>query len=257
MKMNFKVLGSGGAVRIPKACCSCDICTEARERGYPYKRLGQSLYLSDVDILFDTPEDIVEELNAHDIKNIDHIVYSHWHPDHTMGCRVIELLADYDRHLEVHLPEESIDVKINGNSLFEFYEANDYCKIRRTNHDITVEAINIKRIRLTNGFAYGFLITEGDKKVFYCPCHTNCIPKLLELYDIDLFILCMGYMSNQSESYTSFEKDTLKAVEEFRPKRTIITHIEETDRLGYDDYVSLEKSLKDIEFAYDGMLIQL
>ena len=42
--MKFIMLGSGGYIRIPRACCNCKVCKEAREKGYPYKRLGQSLY---------------------------------------------------------------------------------------------------------------------------------------------------------------------------------------------------------------------
>jgi len=45
--MKFTILGSGGAVRIPKACCTCAIWKEARQKGFPYKRLGQSLFLND------------------------------------------------------------------------------------------------------------------------------------------------------------------------------------------------------------------
>lgn len=45
--MRFTILGSGGAIRIPRAGCTCSICEEARQKGFPYKRLGQSLFLHD------------------------------------------------------------------------------------------------------------------------------------------------------------------------------------------------------------------
>lgn len=83
--MKFTILGSGGAIRIPRACCSCKVCKEARLKGFPYKRLGQSLFLHEDSILFDTPEDINEELNIHNVDEVKHIFYSHWHPDHTLG----------------------------------------------------------------------------------------------------------------------------------------------------------------------------
>lgn len=65
--MKFTILGSGGAMRIPRACCTCSVCMEARQKGFPYKRLGQSLFLHNGHILFDTPEYINEELNSHSI----------------------------------------------------------------------------------------------------------------------------------------------------------------------------------------------
>lgn len=92
--MEFTILGSGGALRIPRACCNCTICEEAREKGFPYKRLGTSLFLHDEAILFDTPVDINEELNIHKIYDVKSIFYSHWHPDHTLGCNIVEILRE-------------------------------------------------------------------------------------------------------------------------------------------------------------------
>ncbi|MBS5968517.1 MAG: hypothetical protein KIB11_05240 [Clostridium perfringens] len=40
-------------------------------------------------------------------------------------------------------------------------------------------------------------------------------------------------------------------------KRVIITHLEEDWGKFYDDYVELEKGLDGIEFAYDGMKIEI
>lgn len=51
--MNVIILGSGGCVSTPRACCSCRVCTEARQKGFPYARTGCS-----VNILIDTPKDI-------------------------------------------------------------------------------------------------------------------------------------------------------------------------------------------------------
>jgi hypothetical protein len=43
------------------------------------------------------------------------------------------------------------------------------------------------------------------------------------------------------------------------PKKTILTHIEEPDRISYDELKELEKDLKHlrIEFAHDSMLIKV
>lgn len=31
--MNVIILGSGGCVSTPRACCNCRVCTEARQKG--------------------------------------------------------------------------------------------------------------------------------------------------------------------------------------------------------------------------------
>lgn len=54
---------------------------------------------------------------------------------------------------------------------------------------------------------------------------------------------------------------TLGDIEELKNKynikRVIITHLEEDFGKSYDDYVELEKELDGIEFAYDGMNIEI
>ena len=90
--MKFIITGSGGCVSIPRALCKCKVCVEARQKGVPYSRCGCSLFLEDVSLLIDTPEDINIALNNAKIDSLDYILYSHWDPDHTLGMRIIEQL---------------------------------------------------------------------------------------------------------------------------------------------------------------------
>ena len=49
--MKFIITGSGGCVSIPRPLCTCKICNEARDKGYPYVRCGCSLFLDDIKLL--------------------------------------------------------------------------------------------------------------------------------------------------------------------------------------------------------------
>jgi len=53
------------------------VCREARKKGVPYSRSGPSMFLKDVNVLFDTPEDIAVQLNRENIKQVDAIFYTH------------------------------------------------------------------------------------------------------------------------------------------------------------------------------------
>ena len=256
--MKFIILGSGGAIRIPRACCNCKVCNVARKKGFPYKRLGQSLYLCDQHILFDTPEDINEELNCHNIDEVKHIIYSHWHPDHTMGCRIIETLAEGNSSkIDIFMPSEKIDVSINNNSLFEFYEEMNFCNLVYSDAPISIGDIHIKKIKLDNGYSYAFLIEQENHKVLYCPCHTMHLPLSKEIMGCDLFIVCKGDSYEMEEEFTHFERDTLRIIKEIQPRKTIITHIEESDGLGFEEYLEMEKELPNIHFSYDGMVLNI
>jgi phosphoribosyl 1,2-cyclic phosphate phosphodiesterase len=256
--MNFTILGSGGAIRIPRACCNCNVCIEARAKGIPYKRLGQSLFLHDEHILFDTPEDINEELNLHNIDDVKHIFYSHWHPDHTLGSRIIETLMDSNTNkspIITYMPHEQIDIAINkDNSLFSFYEYLDYCKIN-TDNTISFKNITIERINLLNEFAYAYIIKEADKKVLYCPCHSMHLPILEKLLNADLIIMGLGYINYTADNITSFKRDNLPIIKKLKPRKVVFTHIEESDGLSFDDFKKLEEQYENLIFSYDGMQI--
>lgn len=88
--MRFTVLGSGGCFALPKPLCQCNVCIEAREKGTPYSRFGCSIYLEDLNLLIDTPEDINHALNYFNINQIENVLYSHMDPDHTLVMRVFE-----------------------------------------------------------------------------------------------------------------------------------------------------------------------
>lgn len=257
--MKFRMLGSGGYLRIPRACCNCRVCSEAREKGYPYKRLGQSLYLEDENILFDTPEDINEELNHSKIDKINYIFYSHWHPDHTLGYRIIETLRDSKNFppINVYMPGYDLDISLKGNKVLPFFESKNYCNLHILDNSVTIGNITIQRIPLTNGFASGFLISQNLKKTFYCPCHAISIPIIPELKDMDCMIMNLGNLYKDDETLTNFKRDNLRIIKELMPKKTIFTHIEEIENTTYDEFKELEKEYDNIYFGYDDMIINV
>ncbi|MCK4483071.1 hypothetical protein KAU55_07560, partial [Candidatus Bathyarchaeota archaeon] len=93
--MQLAILGSGGSTTVPRPGCQCRVCTEARTRGIPYARSGPSMFILDVNLLFDTPEEISSQLNRNRINMINYVFYTHWHPDHTLGMRIVERMYKF------------------------------------------------------------------------------------------------------------------------------------------------------------------
>ena len=90
--MIFEIIGSGGCVSLPKPLCKCKVCNQAREKGRPYSRYGPSLFVHDIKMLIDTPEDISHAINDSSIEAIEYVAYSHMDPDHVLGFRLFEQL---------------------------------------------------------------------------------------------------------------------------------------------------------------------
>lgn len=281
--MNLIILGSGGCVSTPRACCNCRICTEARQKGFPYARTGCSLFIEDANILIDTPEDINLSLNNARIQKVEHILYSHCDPDHTMGIRIIEQLkldwlADsigkkIDNPIEIlSLPTILEDIKklsTKYGSIIQYYEAKGLICIKESRtfkkNNILIELIPVDE----QEHVTVFIISSNNKKIIYAPCDVKPFPKSEKFQDADILIigntivgdiLKDGFILNEDnplkkELFTLDEIDTIR--KQYKIKETIITHLEEDWGKSYDDYKELEKELNCLHFAYDGLKIQL
>lgn len=281
--MNIIILGSGGCVSTPRPCCNCRVCTQARQKGFPYARTGCSLFIEGANILIDTPEDINDALNQTDVQKVEHILYSHCDPDHTMGMRVIEQLkmdwlADsvgkkQTDPIEVaSLPAILEDVKMQGTkygSALAYYEARGLIRtqgIRTLQKDgMTVEMVPVGE----GEHVTVFVISTVGKKVIYAPCDVKPFPQSEKFQGADVLIIGNTIVGDVLKDGFVLEEDnplrkelfTLDEIDALRRrydiKEVIITHLEEDWGKTYDDYKQLEGELKCIRFAYDGLKIPL
>ena len=282
--MKFKIVGSGGCVSTPKPLCQCSVCVQAREKGYPYARCGCSLYLEDLSLLVDTPEDIAVALSNVDIKAVDSILYSHADPDHTMGVRIIEQIRlewlDYYDNIKPNNPiaiyantEVMNDLnKIHSKygSMLDYFDYMDIGKRHSVEDSITIDNIKISFVPVPTTKAVTIFVFENNgKKLVYAPC--DCVPfaddKLL--YNADVLIIGDTFIGDTlkngrrisaehplREELRSFEH-ILDLKERLYANRLVITHIEEFWGKSYDDFVAIENEYKTIQFAYDGLTISL
>lgn len=192
--MELIILGSGGCTSIPRPICQCKVCKEARKRGIPYYRTGSSIFLKQLNALFDTPEDIKEQLNRESTKTVDNIFYTHWHPDHTFGLRVVEqmnrdFLAEYIENKKPlkkvkilalsEVMNDLLSIKSRHGSFLSYYKnvgllsfkkLKDSVSFKIKNHKIT--AIPVK----TSITSTVFVIENKNKKNIYAPCNYKPFP---------------------------------------------------------------------------------
>jgi len=275
--MELQILGSGGFLPIPRATCQCRICKKARQKGGFYRRRGPALYLNDVNVLIDTPEDINESLNFNEVNNVDTIIYTHWHPDHTLGYRVIETICDQDffkkkKTVKVYIPSYDWNNFKKFVPGLWYLESRGYAEIKKIpSKGVRVKGIHIKPIRLKNTTFSAFMITQQGKKTLLCPDHSMSLPMRDEYKNVSLLIINMGFfednlkglkkmpLNHRLRKSTGFEKDNLRIINELKPKKTILMHIDEKFNRSNDDLNILERKYKDlnIKFATDGLQIKI
>lgn len=264
------ILGSGGAMPTPRPFCQCKTCKKARTIGEPYKRNSSSLFINDINTVIDCGEDIADSLNQRNIKQVDDLFITHWHPDHTFGLRPI-LEANFDfrakaqkRTINVYIPKKVFEM------LKQNFPAIDYfLKIQKTGKLFLVEDGDEIRIMDTTivvvGYkgkgsdTYAYLIKKGDKKVLYAPCDTISFDNYKNFHGLDVLINECGLFSNVS-SEIPFD-ELMKRIKEINPKKTILTHIEELEiNIFGEEYLQrMKNKYSDIKFnfATDGLKIKI
>jgi phosphoribosyl 1,2-cyclic phosphate phosphodiesterase len=278
--LKVEILGSGGAVTIPRPGCSCRVCVEAREKGRPYERTGPSVFVHGPDVLIDTPEESKLQLNRSTVGRIAAGLYSHWHPDHTAGRRVWESrnfdFRSWPRRFEttpVYVPErvwEDFEANYGLADQFRFMEKQGTVKVVQVAESVPfmVGECRVTPVPLDAENAHAFLFEGRGRRVLVAMDETHgWSPPDLGL--LDVAVLPVGVFEHHP--YTGerlipeeFCKPPVRktryahALEQARAlgaRRTVLSHVEEMDRLSHDELVRLGEA-DGWEPAYDGMLIE-
>jgi phosphoribosyl 1,2-cyclic phosphate phosphodiesterase len=284
--MKVEVLGSGGALATPRPGCECRVCAEAREKGIPYARSGPGYFLHGPDVLVDTSEDVAHQLNRARILHVGACFYSHWHPDHTMGRRVWESLnvdfrgwppeAKRRRTTSIYLPQQvaaDFRRRLGSWEHLAFLESTGAVELRvlEDGEAVEVDGWSFRPFRLAEDYVYAFLVERDGRRLLLAPDETNGWSVPDDLRGADVAILPMGlceldpltgerriHPEHPALRHEATFDETLVIVEQLEARRTVLSHVEELDGLSYDDLRELERRLGGrVEFAYDGMLLEL
>jgi phosphoribosyl 1,2-cyclic phosphate phosphodiesterase len=279
--LRVEILGSGGAVTIPRPGCGCRVCVEARERGVPYARSGPSVFVHGPDVLIDTPEESKQQLNRSGVTRIAAGLYSHWHPDHTAGRRVWEA-RNFDfrswppryETTPVYVPERvwaDFETHYGLADQFRFLERQGTVKVELLPErgSFALDGTRITAIPLDAENAHAFLFEDGAQRLLVAMDETHrWTPSGLGA--LDLAVLPIGVFEHHP--YTGerlipeeFCKPpvrktrygtTRELLETLAPRRAVLSHVEEMDRLSHDELVRLGAS-DGWEPAFDGLVVDL
>lgn len=285
--MRIEILGSGGATTTPRPFCGCDVCQTARQRGVPYSRYGPSFFVHDIDLLIDTPEEIGIMLNRSGIMQVEAVLYSHWHPDHTRGIRVWENnqpLWDWPPQphtTQVYLPQQvAADFKARD-SLWEAldYQQRQYGVVEPVvlsdGQTITRGDITIRPFRVAEDYVYAFLLTQNSTNVLIAPDELFGWQPPDWLPPLDLAIVPAGLMefhplngtrliptAHPVLQHEATFRQTLDMMRQLRPARTVFVHLDEGSHLSYEDYQAVaahlnaeQPDLGQVSFGEDQLLL--
>ena len=260
--MRVEILGSGGAVTIPRPGCRCRVCVEARERGEPYARTGPSVFVHGPDVLIDTPEESKQQLNRSTVTRIAAVmVCRSWPPRYeTTPVYVPERVwGDFETHYGLA-------------DQFRFLERQGTVKVELLAENATFEldGTRISVIPLDAENAHAFLFEGDGKRVLIAMDETHRWSPSTALGPLDLAVLPVGVFEHHPYSGERLIPEefckppvrkaryetTLELLQKLAPRRAVLAHVEEMDRLSHDELMRLGAA-DGWEPAYDGLVLDL
>ncbi|MFC2002273.1 MBL fold metallo-hydrolase [Chloroflexota bacterium] len=269
---------------IPKPLCRCRICQEARKKGVPYARTGPSAFLYDINLLIDTPSEIINQLNRSSIRCVNYLTFTHLDPDHVEGFRMVEQKSlDFrtwraypEKQVCLLLPEQLSEglrkLRSQYGSIVDFYEESGFLQLKLFHDRIQIEDVGITAIPVDrcSQTSFIYVFEKSGRKVVYAPCDIKPFPEHRhEVQHADLLIIQPGifeeglkhgfkYPAGHISRTTlySFEQ-TMELARYLQAKRVVFVHLEEYWNRSYDDYCALAAKHSGIRFAYDGMHLRV
>jgi len=249
--LKITVLGTGTSVGVPTIGCHCSVCTSEDPRD---RRLRPSVFLSygGRGVLIDTSPDFRQQALRFDVDRLDAILFTHSHADHILG---LDDVRPFNFHQSGSIPiygDKHTLTVIQRVFQYIFDGAQtESSKPRIVPHTLDEEPlflfgqefvpIPLHHGRgLTLGFRFG--------KAAYLTDHSE-IPDASKEKLKDLDVLFLDALRHKPHPTHTTVEDSLRHVEELRPKRAYFTHI------CHDlPHAETEKTLPaGVHLAYDGL----
>jgi phosphoribosyl 1,2-cyclic phosphate phosphodiesterase len=269
---------------IPKPLCRCRVCREAREKGFPYSRTGPSAFLHDINLLIDTPAEIISQLNRAHIRRVNYLMFSHLDPDHVEGFRMVEQLSlDFrtwraypNKQVCLLLPEQLFErlgkITSQYGSILDYYRERGFIRLQLFREKIKVADVAVTAIPVDRGsqVSFVYVFEKAGRRVVYAPCDIKPFPQHREeVKNADLLIIQPGIFETGLKHSFKYPPDhisrktlytfeeTLELASELKARKIVFVHLEEYWNRSYDDYLALETTHSGIRFACDGMQLRV
>lgn len=249
-------LGTGTSQGVPVIACDCLVC---RSIDFRDKRLRVSIHIQieDKSLVVDAGPDFRQQMLNERIKNLDAILFTHEHKDHTGGLDDIRAFNfKQNKAIPIYARQQVLE-QLKQEYNYIFAEVEKYPGIPEVethtieNHPFWVEGIEIQPIDVLHLYlpVFGFRIKDFT--------YITDVNKITEeekekIKGSAIFVVS----ALQKEEHLSHYNLTqaLELIQEVQPERAYITHI--SHKMGL--HKQIEKELPpNVFLAYDGLKLEL
>jgi len=257
MTIKFTILGCGSSLGVPRADGSFGECNPSEKKNYR-TRCSAIITSNYSNTLIDTSPDLRLQLLKNNIKNIDRVLYSHYHADQTHGINDLRIFFIKNKKKIPIYCDKKTKKYLLKNFSYCFKKTPSYEAILKINSIKTINQFNDQNIKLS---IRSIKVKHGNIKCCAFIINNKCayLSDVNMIYqkdykyfkNIKYFVVdCLRY--NKHPSHYNLE-ELLKLIKILNPKKAILTNLH-SDL----DYNKLKKLLpKNISPAYDGMSFNL
>jgi phosphoribosyl 1,2-cyclic phosphate phosphodiesterase len=224
------------------------------------KRASILIETGGIRLLVDTGPDLRQQLLDNRITTADAILYTHNHADHLHGIDEVRSLNYHQQHVIPAYTDADYIKAISAAFPYIFHDpvtAHNFYKPAIAFHTITpptpfsISGVPIQPFYQDHGFVRSIGYRVGG---FAYSTDVKAFPPESEpyLYDLDLWVVAAVQRGKPHTTHAHLEL-VLEWVEKYRPRRTILTHMNNTM-----DYGTLAAELPPhIRPGYDGMVLEV
>lgn len=256
MSLKLTMLGSGTSSGVPRIGNDWGECDPSEPRN---RRSRVSILIESptTRILVDTSPDMRAQLLAADVVQIDAILWTHDHADHSHGIDDVRQLFHH-RRTPVPGYARAQTLKLLGQRFGYVFEGRNGYHPTIVPHvlpdGLRIGDIDIACVDQPHGeiFSTGFRFTHGGRSIGYATDFHALTPDMLALYEgLDIWVVdALREKPHPTHPHLAMTLDGIVAA---GAKRAILTHMDQSM-----DYAALRDSLPHgVEPGYDGMVVAL
>jgi phosphoribosyl 1,2-cyclic phosphate phosphodiesterase len=256
MSLKVTILGSGTSSGVPRIGNDWGACDPAEPKN---RRTRPSILVETAStcLLVDTSPDLREQLLSAGVIDIDAVLWTHDHADHSHGLDDVRQLAHhrrspvpgYARTQTLKLLRQRFVYAFEGHAGYSPIIIGHVLPEKTTIGDIEVLSVDQPHGEI---FSTGFLFRHHGMSVGYATDFHEVTHDMAALFaGVDLWVVD-GLRREPHPSHPHLAL-TLEAIAEARPGRAVLIHMDHSM-----DYATLRQTLPaGVEPGYDGMVVEL
>lgn len=248
-------LGTGTSQGVPVIGCRCEVCLSEDPRD---KRLRTSVMLSfeGMNILVDAGPDLRQQLLREDFEDIEAILFTHQHNDHTAGLDDVRPINfRQGRHMPLYAtPSVQRDLKARFDYAFSDnpYPGAprlEFVTMSKDNH-FNINGVDIQPIEISHGLGNWVMGFRFGDLVYITDCKTIDIQEYEKIKGAKILII-NALHHKQHYSHLNL-MEALAIIKDIEPEQAYLTHLSHHMGKTADVMAMLPQG---VSLAYDGLKI--